>query len=87
MQRRSWRAYTLVVELAGDVLGGGAGNVNPELREEGAGDEDESDVEDSVEGIGEDLLDAGGRGQVVGHAADGDVVHVGTLVNLLHTWR
>jgi len=57
--------HVLVLELFGDVLGGGAGDVDPGLGEEGARAEDEDDVDEGVEGISADFAEGGGRRDVV----------------------
>mmetsp|Transcript_1937 Transcript_1937/g.5612 ORF Transcript_1937/g.5612 Transcript_1937/m.5612 type:complete len:425 (-) Transcript_1937:27-1301(-) len=69
-----------VTELLGDVAGGGTGHLDPGLGEEGAGREDEDEVEDGVEGVVDDLGKGGGRADVVGDATDGD--HLAALVVL-----
>ena len=48
---------TLVLELLSNVTGSGAGNLNPGLGEEGASNEHEGNVNSSVDGIEESLLE------------------------------
>ena len=62
----------LVSEVTGDVINSGSGDLNPGLGEEGAGNQDEGDVEDSMEGISGDFEDIPGRGDVIGESSDGD---------------
>lgn len=44
---------SLFLERLGDVTGRGAGNLDPGLGEDGAGDNDESDVDDCMDGVEE----------------------------------
>ena len=64
--------HLLVAQLLGHIFGRGAAHLNPGLGEDGAGGEDEDQVEDEVEGVGVDLGEGGGRGDVVRQAGDGD---------------
>jgi hypothetical protein len=58
---------TLVLQLLGNVTGGGAGDLNPGLGEESTGNEHESNVDSSVDGVEEGLLEVQRRGHVVGN--------------------
>ena len=69
-----------IAELLGNIAGGGTGHLDPGLGEEGAGGEDENEVEDGVEGVVDDLSQRGGRADVVRDATDGD--HLTTLIVL-----
>jgi hypothetical protein len=62
---------TLVLELLSNVTGSGAGDLNPGLGEEGAGNEHESDVHSSVDGIEESLLEVKRRRHVVSDTGGG----------------
>jgi len=64
--------HLVVPELLGNVPGRGAADLDPGLGEEGAGGEDEDEVEDGVEGVVDDLRKGGRGGDVVGDTADGD---------------
>jgi len=64
--------HVRVSELLGDILGGGTGDLNPGLGEEGAGSQDESQVEDGMEGIIGDLSQTSGRGNIVCKTSDRD---------------
>ena len=64
-------AHLLVAELLGDVLGGGAADVDPGAAEHRAGGEDEEEVEDGVERVVDYLREGAGGGDVVRNAADG----------------
>lgn len=61
----------LVLELLGNVTGSGAGNLNPGLGEEGAGNKHESDIDSSVDGVEESLLEVERRGHVVSNTGGG----------------
>lgn len=56
---------SLVLELLGDVSWAGAGNLNPGLREDGAGDEHVGDVDSGVDGVEERLSEVQWRRHVV----------------------
>jgi hypothetical protein len=56
---------TLILELLSNITGSGAGNLNPSLGEEGAGNEHEGDVHSSVDGVEESLLEVQRRRHVV----------------------
>lgn len=58
---------TLVLELLGNIAGSRARNLNPGLREESAGNEHEADVDRSVDGVDQGLLEVQRRGHVVGN--------------------
>ena len=63
--------HLLVLELLGDVLRRGAGDLDPRLGEDGARGEDEDDVEDDVDGVEVELLEPGRRREVVDEPGDG----------------
>lgn len=71
--------HVLVLELLGNVAGGGARDLNPGLGQEGAGSQHEGDVDDGVDGVQEGLSDAVGRRHVVGESTGSDHL-VGALV-------
>jgi hypothetical protein len=75
---------TLVLELLGNVTGSGAGNLNPGLGEEGAGNEHEGDVNSGVDGVEESLLEVQRRRHVVGDTG-GSVELGGSLTGLPHS--
>ena len=58
---------TLILQLLGDITGSGAGDLDPGLGEEGAGNKHESNVDSSVDRIKESLLEVQRRGHVVGN--------------------
>lgn len=64
--------HVLLGELASNVLGGGAGDVDPGLGEESAGTENEGDVDERVQGISTNLAEGGRCGDVVGDTTDGN---------------
>jgi len=64
----------LLLELPGHIIHRGAGELDPHPGEEGAGAEDEDNVEDGVKGINEGLSEGAGGGQVVSQASDGVLV-------------
>mmetsp|Transcript_968 Transcript_968/g.2773 ORF Transcript_968/g.2773 Transcript_968/m.2773 type:complete len:207 (-) Transcript_968:935-1555(-) len=63
--------HLLVLELLSDVARGGPRDLDPELGEEPACREDEDEVEDCAERVGDGVGEGGGAGDVVGEAADG----------------
>ena len=75
------KGHFLVLKLLGDVSWGAAGDFNPSLGEETAGGEDENDIENCVEGVGHDLAQLTGRGNVVSQTGDGNALasHLGVL--------
>ena len=64
--------HLVVPKLLRHVSRRRARHLDPRLGEEGARRQDEDEVEDRVEGIVDDLGEAGGRGDVVRDAPDGD---------------
>mmetsp|Transcript_12501 Transcript_12501/g.40927 ORF Transcript_12501/g.40927 Transcript_12501/m.40927 type:complete len:317 (-) Transcript_12501:796-1746(-) len=64
--------HLLIAELLGDVARGRAGDLDPHGGEDGAGGEDEDEVEDGVEGVVGDFGEGPGGRDVVGEASDGD---------------
>lgn len=75
--------HLLVGELLGNLLGGRAGNLNPDGGEEGASNQDEGNVEDGVDGVIEDLGERSGGRDVVGESTNGDRAGTGTGLNIL----
>ena len=75
---------TLVLELLGNVTGSGAGNLNPGLGEEGAGNEHEGDVDSGVNGVEESLLEVQRGRHVVGDTG-GSIELGGSLTGLPHS--
>lgn len=71
--------HVLVLELLGDIAGGGARDLDPSLGQESAGSQHEGDVDDGVDGVQEGLSDAVGGRHVVGESTGGDHL-VGALV-------
>ena len=65
--------HLLVAQLLRHILGRRAGYLDPRLREERACNQDEHQVEDGVDRVGDDLGDRIGRREVVDEAADGRV--------------
>lgn len=61
---------TLVLELLGNVTGAGARDLDPSLREEGAGTEHVDDVGNSVDGVEESLAEVQRRRHVVDEAGN-----------------
>ena len=59
------RKYLLFSELLSNILGRATGYVNPGLAEEGAAAQHEGDVEDGVDGIGEDGAERLRRREIV----------------------
>ena len=62
---------TLVLELLGNIAGAGAGNLNPGLGEDGAGSEHVGDVDGSVDGVEESVLEVERRAHVVDETGNG----------------
>lgn len=58
---------TLVLELLGNITRSGAGDLNPGLGEESAGNEHERDVHGGVDGVKKSLLEVQRRRHVVGN--------------------
>ncbi len=67
----------LVFQVLRNVVDSGAGDFNPGLGEERAGDEDESNVEERVEGVPGDFEYVSGGRDVVSESSDGDRVASG----------
>jgi hypothetical protein len=65
------KRHALVLELLGDVAGARARDLDPRLGEDGAGGDDEGDVDDGVEGVLEGGCERVGGRDVVGDARDG----------------
>ena len=63
---------TLVLELLGNIARSGAGNLNPGLGEESAGNEHEGDVDSGVDGVEESLLEVQRGGHIVGNTRRGE---------------
>ena len=59
------RKYLLFSELLSNILGRATGYVNPGLAEEGAAAQHEGDIEDGVDGIGEDGAECLRRREIV----------------------
>lgn len=83
----------LVLELAGDVLGRRAGNLDPGLGEEGASSEDKDEVDDGVDGVSEGIEKVAGRRDIVSKASNGDglglrsiSVHLLLLLRMKRQW-
>jgi len=68
----SHKHHLLALQLLGDIFSGGSGDFNPGLREEGAGSQDEGEIEYSMERICEDVGESPGWRDVVCQASDGD---------------
>lgn len=66
--------HILVLELLSNISGGTATNLDPSLGEQGTGEKNESNVEDDVNGVVEDVAQCSGRGDVVSKTSDGDGV-------------
>jgi hypothetical protein len=62
---------TLVLELLSNITRSGAGNLDPGLGEEGAGNKHEGDIDSSVDGIEESLLEVQRRRHVVSDTGGG----------------
>lgn len=62
---------TLILELLGDIAGAGARHLNPSLGEDGASSEHVGNVDSSVDGVQESVLEVQGRRHVVDETRDG----------------
>ena len=67
----SGHSHLLFPELLGNILGRTARHIYPGLAEEGAAAEHEGDVEDGVDGVGEDGAEGLWRREVVAESSDG----------------
>eukprot|EP00976_Prorocentrum_cordatum_P082543 1184852-Prorocentrum_minimum.AAC.2 len=75
--------HLLLLELLGDVLGGGAGHLDPRLGEERARREHEGQVEDGVQRVCRHVRQRRGGGQIVHQTAHGDQLPAGGVLRLL----
>ena len=64
--------HLIVSQLLGNVASGCPRNLNPSFGEEGAGSQDEDEIEDGVEWIVDDFGEGSGRRDVVGDSSNRD---------------
>lgn len=77
---------TLILELLGNIARSGAGNFNPGLGEESAGNKHEGHVDSGVNGVQESLLEVERRRHVVGNTRGG-IELSRSLARLPHTQK
>lgn len=64
----------LLLELPGNIIDGRSRELNPELRKEGTGGQNEGNVKDGVKGIRESIGQGAGGGEVIGKSSDSELL-------------
>ena len=78
--------HLLFSQLLGNILGTAAGHINPGLGEKCARSQHEENVEESVDGIGQDGGEGLRRGEIVAQTTDGVGTSASSIVPHAQQW-